>query len=235
MAYFVPQWDVPTSVKVLSTDRLNGLSEGVYASFNLGTHVGDDLTMVLQNRNLLPTPSEPAWLTQPHGNQVLPLPLDSTNNSVADGSYTTKPGHVSVIMTADCLPVLLCNDEGNFVAAIHCGWRGLAADILKVSVSKFDGAPGKLMAWLGPAIGKQAFEVGEDVVSAFPTLPEVFAFKSQGKYFADIKAIAMRQLNALGVTQITVHPDCTYQCIDKYFSYRREGETGRMASMIWFE
>ncbi|MDF0536000.1 peptidoglycan editing factor PgeF [Shewanella sp. A32] len=232
-------WPVPGNVRIAMTDRNGGVSLPPFDSLNLGTHVGDDVNAVMQNRALLrqqlQLPAEPAWLEQVHGTDVIHLGQDE--NRTADGSYADRQGQVAVVMTADCLPVLLCDSAGTQVAALHAGWRGLNAGVLEAGIAHF--RPGsELFAYLGPAIGPSAFEVGAEVRGAFldstPGAAKCFTV-SGDKYLANLEALAGLRLKAAGVMQIYAASACTYTRDKEFFSYRRDRDTGRMASLIWLE
>lgn len=235
-----PDWPAPANVKALCTSRCGGVSQGVFASLNLGTHVGDDLAAVRQNRLLLTEhaglPVEPAWLNQVHGTEV--LVLDDWQGGVmdADASVTKAAGKVCVVMTADCLPVLFCDNKGQQVAAAHAGWRGLCDGVIEQTLKLFQN-PHDVMVWLGPAIGPATFEVGAEVRAAFMAhnagANRAFVPTGQGKYLADIYLLARQRLVAAGVTQIYGGNYCTVSQSQQFFSYRRDGQTGRMASLIW--
>jgi YfiH family protein len=240
--WIIPQWDVPPHVHAVSTLRNGGVSEGRFASLNLGLHVGDETACVQENRNLLTTalklPAQPLWLDQHHGCTV--VRADNAPTRHADASFTSAPGTVCAIMTADCLPVLLCDSKGSRVAAIHAGWRGLAHGIIETSVRAL-GDDGDLVAWLGPAIGADAFEVGDEVRSIFTAqLGEAagMAFKPHkagNKWYADIYALARFALRHAGVNAVYGGERCTYSEPEHFFSFRRDGQTGRMATLIWLE
>lgn len=263
----VPDWPAPERVKALQTTRRGGVSLAPYDSLNLGSHVGDNPLAVARNRMLLNTllPSEPVWLEQVHGAAV--ADADAAGCRVqADACIARQRGSVCVVMTADCLPVLLCDKKSTVVGAVHAGWKGLAAGVIEATVQAMDVAPQSLMAWLGPAIGQQAFEVGDEVRAAFvaaqPQAAAAFIPGQSGKclaitsdlasvvdspsrtanssisgmsrvWFADIYALARLRLNALGITQIYGGGRCTYREREKFFSYRRDGVTGRMGTFIW--
>ncbi len=230
-------WFAPKNVNIAFTDRHGGVSQPPYSSLNLGLHVGDVQEDVLANRALLKErlnlPSEPVWLEQVHGIDVIDACSASTNK--ADGSYSHHAGKVCVVMTADCLPVLLCNKAGTEVAALHAGWRGLCNGVIEAGVEKFQSKAEKLIAYLGPAIGPNVFEVGAEVREAFlGQNPQANAhFKSSGeKYFADIYSLAIQRLNQLGISEVYSASECTVSN-SNYFSYRRNNQTGRQASLIW--
>jgi len=240
--WIIPQWPVPPSVRALSTTRAGGVSEGRWRSLNLGDHVQDDPAAVSENRRLLMReaglPSEPFWLRQVHGCAVAETPADEAACE-ADASWSDRPGRVCAVMTADCLPVLFTNRSGTRVAAAHAGWRGLAAGVLEQVVDRFGEAPGELVAWLGPAIGPEAFEVGDEVREAFVSLHadsgRAFTLSRPGHWLADIYALARTHLRAAGVTQVHGGDFCTFSDSERFFSYRRDGVTGRMATLIWLE
>lgn len=245
----VPDWPAPANVRALQTTRHGGFSAAPYASLNLGDHVGDEPINVERNRMLLGAlmPGEPVWLEQVHGKLV--ADADSAHGvtrsaascmlraEVADASIARRG--VCVVMTADCLPVLMCDKTGSVVAAVHAGWRGLAAGVIESTVQLMQVPPQNLMAWLGPAISQPSFEVGDDVRAAFVAVDEkaaaAFIPGMSGKWQADIYALARLRLNALGVTQIYGGDRCTHRESDQFFSYRRDGVTGRMGTFIWLE
>lgn len=234
-----PDWPAPANVQALQTTRQGGISAAPYDALNLGLHVGDDPVRVNRNRQLLAPlmPSEPVWLEQVHGTVV--ANADAADCRVqADACIARKRGSVCVVMTADCLPVLLCDEDGTVVGAAHAGWRGLCDGVIEATVKEMGVAPQKMMAWLGPTIGAHAFEVGEDVRAAFMAhdVSAAAAFiplAAEGKYRADIVRLARQRLNALGISRIYGGTFCTYHQKDKFFSYRRDGVTGRMGTFIW--
>jgi YfiH family protein len=235
----IPDWPAPTRVRALQTTRQGGMSNVPYASLNLGSHVGDVPLQVARNRMLLNTllPSEPVWLRQVHGTVV--VDADSAGClPEADASFARR-GSVCVVMTADCLPVLLCDRQGSVVAAVHAGWKGLAAGVIEAAVAAMQVPPQHVLAWLGPAIGQEAFEVGEDVRNAFMRdgLHNAGAFKTgqSGKWYADLYQLARLRLEKLGAGGVYGGGYCTYHEADRFFSYRRDGKTGRMGSFIWLE
>jgi len=234
-------WPAPANVRTLVTTRQGGLSRQPFDSFNLGSHVGDDADAVAANRALLrqQLPAEPAWLYQVHGTQVVNAAQVSDTPQDADASFSNQPDTVCVVMTADCLPVLLCNDAGTVVAAAHAGWRGLCSGVLEASVAATGVDPSSLMAWLGPAIGPDAFEVGAEVRSAFmaldPAAEQAFTAIGEGKYLADLYLLARQRLTAQGVTRVYGGDFCTVIDRARFYSYRRDGITGRMASLIWLQ
>lgn len=249
MELIIPEWDAPPNIGALTTTRRGGFSTGPYddgaggGGLNLGVYAGDRPDDVRRNRGLLGRllPAEPAWLSQIHGIEVLDAgkALDSPR---ADASIATARGVVCVVQTADCLPVLFCDVEGQVVGAAHAGWRGLSAGILEHTVAAMRTAgAGEILAWLGPAIGPDNFEVGEDVLAAFAAHAPVpaSAFKpipgAPGKYHADIYRLARQRLVNIGVAHCYGGGLCTVSDRSRFYSYRRDRETGRMASLIWIK
>jgi YfiH family protein len=243
----VPDWrGMPASVGALSTTRRGGLSAGPYGDrdgngggLNLGLHVGDNLNTVRQNRALLQArlPGAPVWLNQVHGARVVDA-ASVRDVPDADASIATRPGVVCAIMTADCLPVLFADRAGAVVGAAHAGWRGLAQGVLQNTVMRMrDVGASEITAWLGPAIGPQAFEVGAEVRAAFadadPAAAAAFTAQADGKYLADIYLLARRALAGCGVEQVSGGGLCTVGDAARFYSYRRDRVTGRMASLIW--
>lgn len=234
-----PDWPAPPGVRAASTLRTGGVSQGPYASLNLGTHVGDDTGRVAANRialaRALGLPGEPAWLIQVHGTRV--VDLDEEMPGEADGAVTSLPGRICVIMTADCLPVLLATRDGTRVGAAHAGWRGLAAGVLPAAVARMARPPDRLVAWLGPAIGPASYEVGTDVheafVSANPDAAAGFEPGRDGHWLADLYALARMSLARAGVTAVYGGDRCTYREREHFFSHRRQAPCGRMATLIW--
>lgn len=246
--FIVPDWPAPAHVRALVTTRHGGVSTGPYASFNLGDHVGDDPEAVAVNRRLLrlQLPAEPVWLHQVHGKQCCDASAFSNANgnqpAEADAAFTRTPGGVCAVLTADCLPVLLCDDAGTVVAIAHAGWRGLAAGVIEATVAAMGIQGAQLMAWLGPAIGPQHFEVGGEVREIFmahdPQAASAFVARphgTQGKWLCDIYLLAAQRLAALGVCRLAGADFCTVRDKERFFSYRRDGSTGRMASLIWLD
>lgn len=237
-----PNWNVTKKIKAFTTCRSGGVSSPPFDSLNLGSHVGDEIQKVEENRKRLITfknlPNSPLYLNQTHSTRIIKLPYTG-NNLNADASYTNQKNQICLVMTADCLPVLLCNKQGTEVAAVHAGWRGLCDGILENSIQQFQSSPSDIIAWLGPAIGANAFQVGEEVVEQFCQVnPQAIkAFKQdpnqQNKYLANLYQLATQRLNKLGITQISGGDYCTYTEKDKFFSYRRDGQAGRMATLIW--
>ena len=231
-------WPAPAGIHAGTTLRHGGSSQLPYHSFNLATHVGDDAQYVIANRTrlveMLGLAQQPVWLNQQHSTQV--IKADQTyKQAIADASYTKKNNVVCAVLTADCLPILLCDEAGDQIAAIHAGWRGLLNGIIENTVSTFNNK--HLMAWLGPAISQQAFEVGEEVRSAFINHKEsaelAFIGNGVGKWRADLYQLAMQRLNSIGVSSIYGGGQCTYSEQDRFYSYRRTPQTGRIATLIW--
>ncbi len=245
--FITPNWPKPKNVHALCTTRIGGVSSAPFNSLNLATHVGDNLADVLQNRQWLKTqanlPSEPIWLNQQHTDVALHLDSQSHFHTppVADASWTQSANVVSVVITADCLPILLTNTDGTCVAAIHAGWKGLADNIVTKTIQAMPVKPLELMAWIGPAISAKQFEVGQDVFDAFvkanPQNKPFFELKDKqnNKYLANLPDLVAFELKQLGLTQIYASDLCSYEDEERFFSYRRDGQTGRMATMIWIE
>ncbi|PLR40903.1 peptidoglycan editing factor PgeF [Chimaeribacter californicus] len=237
-----PRWAAPASVMACSTTRAGGVSLPPYASLNLGAHVGDNPADVAANRlrlvELAGLPAMPFWLEQVHGTDVLRLEGQAPSAAAlrADAVYTAAPGQVCAVMTADCLPVLFASRKGDEVAAAHAGWRGLCAGVLENTLTQFRCPPDEVMAWFGPAIGPDAFEVGAEVRAAFVAENPATgaAFRPAGtKYMADIYQLARIRLQAAGVRHISGGERCTVSESDNFFSFRRDGTTGRLATLIW--
>ncbi|GGW71647.1 peptidoglycan editing factor PgeF [Alishewanella tabrizica] len=242
----VPDWPAPLNVRAVSSTRVGGCSRGVFDSFNLGDHVGDEPQHVQHNRqrfqDLSGMPTAPLWLQQVHGTNVAQPELVTYANTapiMADAAYSKQPKRVCVVMTADCLPILLCDKAGREVAAIHAGWRGLASGVIEETLKHFQASSETILAWLGPAISKSAFEVGAEVRNTFiqhqAMAEAAFQPTAQGKYLADLYLLAKQRLMAQGVNAIYGGDYCTYQQPAQFFSYRRDGQTGRMASAIWLD
>jgi len=246
----VPDWPAPANIKSLITTREGGISEPPYESFNLGVHVGDEAYAVHHNRKLLQETLgkhvEAQWLTQVHGNEVLVLDHGLVDEGTqADAVYTREKSIACGVLTADCLSVLFCDESGEEIAVAHAGWRGLAGGVLENTLMHFNADPPEIMAYLGPTIGPCHFEVGEDVKSAFINMdiPEIINeaailfqdSEEKGKYLADLYGIAKIILANKGVRQIYGDPICTYCEFDRFYSYRRDGQTGRFGTLIWKE
>ena len=247
--FIIPIWPAPANVKALQTTRNGGISATPYNNLNLGSHVADNPIHVAQNRQILSKflPSEPVWLNQTHSISV----VDAANSSClpdADASYSNRKNVVCVTMTADCLPILLCDTAGTLVTSIHAGWRGLCDGIIEATLFQLQTNSTNLnhanlqasdiMAWLGPAIGPNKFEVGGEVRAQFmeKDAHAESAFVAHGdKYLCDLYKIAKQRLNNLGITQIYGGDLCTFSDKARFFSFRRDGNTGRMGSFIWLE
>lgn len=233
-----PDWPAPPNVRAMQTTRLGGISESPYNSLNLGDHVGDDPMRVAANRQRLNQwlPNEPVWLHQVHGTAVVQAEQASCLPQ-ADATVASTANAVCVVMTADCLPLLLCDRAGSKVAAVHAGWRGLHAGVIEAALAQMNVPPADLMVWLGPAIGPQAFEVGPEVRAAFvghdTEAERAFEPAGAGKWLANLYLLARQRLQVMGISAIYGGDLCTYTDAQRFFSYRRDGVTGRMASMIW--
>ena len=236
--WITPDWPAPRNVRALFTTRTGGMSSGPYASLNLGDHVGDDPSSVKQNRALLRRilPGEPRWLKQVHG--TTPVRVDDYDCAAgSDAAFSQQPGTVCAVLTADCLPIFLCDSAGSTVGIVHAGWRGLAAGVIERTIAEMGGESSRIMAWLGPAIGPAHFEVGEEVRQAFIEHDEksapAFTARDNGKWSADIFLLAQQRLTEAGVTEVYGGGVCTFSGPARFFSYRRDGSTGRMAGLIW--
>jgi len=238
-----PDWPAPTGVRACATTRAGGISAPPYAELNLAAHVGDVPAAVVANRQRLrqrlDLPEEPRWLEQVHGVHVVDAALVRRGVTAADGMYARQAGQVCVVLTADCVPALICDRDASVVAAVHAGWRGLAAGVLEAAVSATAVPATRLIVWLGPAIGPQAFEVGDEVRAAFlssdPGAASAFAAAGPARWLADLYALARRRLARCGVTHCYGGHWCTYSDTRRFYSYRRDGTTGRMATLIWLE
>jgi len=262
MRFITPDWPAPAGVRAATTTRHGGVSQPPFDSLNLGGHVGDHAEHVAANRRtlveMLALPSEPHWLSQVHGTTMVDLDSEPSGLPEADASTTRRANSVCAVLTADCLPVLFCDRAGTQVAAAHAGWRGLAAGVLEETVATFSASSEDLLVWMGPAIGPQAFEVGEEVRQAFcapghPLCPQgghspcdvdsaaaeafvaVQSETNEKKWLADIYQLARQRLAAVGVNALYGGGRCTLTEADDYYSFRRDGKTGRMASLIWIE
>lgn len=229
----IPDWPAPVAVKSFFTTRMGGFSRAPYESLNLALHVDDDPQIVQRNRRLLPVPGDPLWLNQVHSDtcidasRVVPMAAPAQ----ADASFTREAGRVLVVMVADCLPVLLASTDGSVIAVAHAGWRGLANGVIESTLTSIGG--GDMMAWLGPAIGPCHYVVGAEVRHCFPEQTG-FAAMPDGQFAMDLYSIARQQLEALGVACFG-GGYCTYCDEAQFFSYRRDGVTGRMAGLIWMQ
>ena len=247
MRFITPDWPAPARVRAASTTRQGGESLPPFDSFNLGGHVGDAPAAVAANRQQLreslSLPGEPYWLNQIHGTAVANLDTCSEGLPEADASTTSTANTVCAVLTADCLPVLFCDQAGSQVAAAHAGWRGLAAGVLEATVKSFAAPPEQIMAWMGPAIGPQAFEVRDEVRQAFveydTAAAEAFVTvqseANEKKWLADVYQLARQRLAAVGVNAVYGGGRCTFTEPEDFYSFRRDGKTGRMASLVWIE
>ena len=237
-----PDWPAPGTVKAVTTTREGGVSAAPFDAFNLADHVGDRAEAVQRNRDLLRRrlrlPAEPVWLEQVHGCSVAACGSAGPRPR-ADASYADRAGSVCAVLTADCLPVLFCDRQGTRVAAAHAGWRGLAGGVLESTVEALGVAPGQLLVWLGPAIGPQAFEVGAEVRRAFveqhAEAGDAFVAQTNGRWLGDLYRLARIRLRALGVNAVYGGGFCTFGDAERFFSYRRDQVTGRMATLIWLD
>jgi YfiH family protein len=238
-AWIKPVWPAPDHVLALSTTRPGGYSTGHYAGMNLGDHVGDEPVAVSKNRQLLAEqlqlPGGPVWLKQVHGNTVV-CAHQAEVNTMADAAWTDRPGSVCAVLTADCLPLLFCDRDGRHVAVAHAGWRGLAAGVIEATLDALPVPSADLLVWLGPAISAPVFEVGENVVTAFtrtgPVASQAFTPAGDGKWFADLPLLASLRLQGRGVVDIYRSGLCTFTDSERFYSFRRDGATGRTATLI---
>ncbi len=255
-----PDWPAPAGVRAAFTLRQGGVSSAPFDTLNVGVHTGDAIEAVRENRarvrRALQVPAEPSWLVQVHGAEVVRLDGDvpgqrgdaSAQHAEprrADAAITRTPGRVCAIQVADCMPVLFAARDGTAVGAAHAGWRGLAAGVLQATVRALAVAPSELLAWMGPAIGPEHFEVGDEVRAALHALDggtgvdgerdAAFVRNARGRWQCDLYAVARRQLDALGVREVYGGGWCTYADPVRFFSYRRDGRCGRMAALIWIE
>tara|TARA_Y100001936_G_C16079765_1_gene676791 strand:- start:936 stop:1670 length:735 start_codon:yes stop_codon:yes gene_type:complete len=238
--WIIPNWPAPPNIQALFTTRLGGISKGKYESFNLGNHVGDTSYAVNFNREKLfgSIPNKPKWLNQIHGST--PIWVDkNTNSPKGDAALSKTANIVCGILTADCLPVFLCDETGTVVGIAHAGWRGLISEIIEKTVAEMRKESNDIIAYLGPAIGPNYFEIGEEIRSSFikKDKKSISAFtpspRENKKWLANIFLLARHRLIRAGVTKIYSHEECTYSNPNKFFSYRRDGITGRMAGLIW--
>ncbi|MBL78901.1 MAG: hypothetical protein CMH70_02505 [Nitrosomonadaceae bacterium] len=239
--WITPNWPAPSNIQAIFTTRIGGISKGPYESFNLGDHVGDTLASVNHNRAELfeSLPSKPKWLNQMHGSR--PIWVDKDIDCLqGDAALSKTKNIVCAILTADCLPIFLCDEAGTVVGIAHAGWRGLIAGVIQKTVTEMRKECGHIIAYLGPAIGPKYFEIGEEVRCSFikqDTISTSAFIPCNGtnkkKWLANIFLLARQKLIKAGVTKIYSHEECTYSNSDKFFSYRRDGNTGRMAGLIW--
>ena len=240
--WITPQWAAPPGVHAAFTLRTGGVSAAPFDTLNLGAHVGDDPLRVAENRRriaqALALPSSPAWLKQVHGVTVHELGTETdAPRGPADGAFTRVRGRVCAILVADCLPVLFAARDGSVVGAAHAGWRGLAAGVLEATVRAMGVPAGDLVAWLGPCIGPQHFEVGEDVRSVFletdAGAAKAFRRGRGDRWWCDLPQLAQRRLAACGVGAVAADGSCTFTDRERCFSFRRDGQCGRMAALVW--
>ena len=242
LSFIQPNWPAPKNIKAFTTTRVGGVSKIPYDSLNISTHVGDNANAVEKNRALLQQilalPNEPVWLTQTHSTEVVQAELAQPSVN-ADAAYTYQANIVCAVQTADCLPVLICNHAATFVAAIHAGWKGLGDGIIEKTIKTLNISSNELLVWLGPAIGPNQFEIGNDVYQLFTARDSnaKSCFKKIGtqKWLADIYALAKQRLQSCSVNAIYGGEFCTYTDQERFFSFRRDKTTGRMASLIWIE
>jgi YfiH family protein len=236
-------WPAPPGVKAVATTRRGGVSLPPYDSLNLGANTDDDPSGVAANRQRLceraGLPEAPRWLRQVHGTRVVAARDVIPDNTEADAQWTAEVGVVLAVLTADCLPVVLCDDAGGEIAVAHAGWRGLSAGILEATAATFARPPERLMAWLGPAIGPQRYEVGDAVRDAFlaadPAAEAAFRPARPGHWWADLYQLARQRLAAAGVAAVYGGGLCTAGEPERFFSHRRDGPTGRLGTLIWRE
>ncbi|MGB5327217.1 MAG: peptidoglycan editing factor PgeF [Gammaproteobacteria bacterium] len=234
-----PNWSAPSTIRACCTTRLGGVSAEPFDSLNLALHVGDDPARVAQNRKLLREqlnlPAEPCWINQTHGTQTVTLEQDVSRD--ADAAVTRLAGTIAVVMTADCLPILLCNRAGSEVGAVHAGWRGLQAGVIESALATMNSPNHQLMAWIGPGISQACFEVGDDVRTAFidsmPHAQPFFSANRRGHWLCDLAGLAEQVLKAQGVDEVCRDAHCSYRDSGRFYSYRRNANTGRMATLIW--
>jgi YfiH family protein len=241
----VPDWNAPPRVRAAFSSRIGGVSQPPYDSLNLGAGLGDVAEAVAENRRrlreALRLPSEPCWLDQVHGTAVLELTSSEAGEHPpkADASFSKMPGVVCAVRVADCMPVLFASNDGSAVAAAHAGWRGLAGGVLEATIEKLGLAPGCLSAWMGPSIGPENFEVGDDVRDAFLAVDSragaAFVRNARGRWNCDLYALARQRLSAAGVGAVYGGGWCTFADRQRFFSHRRDGRCGRMAALVWIE
>jgi len=236
-----PDWPVAKHIHAFTSTRLGGVSQGIYHGLNLAHHVDDEPDAVQANRDLLQQqfhlPHTVKWLQQIHSTQA--IAADTIENGTkADALYTNKANTICAVLTADCLPILVCNKQGDKIAAIHAGWRGLASGIIQTTLEKLAEPADHLLLWFGPAIGARHYQVGQDFYDTFlsisPMMQQAFKQTSPTHWHADIYALAKLQCEQLGIKHIYGGEHCTFADSTHFYSHRRDGTTGRMASLIWF-
>lgn len=248
-SYLTVNWPAPAHVNALFTTRHGGFSAAPFDSFNLAMHVGDTESAVQKNRRKLMDDCDMhsvCWLNQVHGVQVIESLRETVETAsplppVADASYSRQSGVACAVMVADCMPVMITDKQGSVVGVAHAGWRSLCGGVVSQLLSNMQIDPSETLVWLGPCIGPEAFEVDQDVLHAFQEsgafsgldVKKAFVPGKGNRYLADLRLLATMQLSRLGVTEIYQSSDCTYSRSDTYFSYRRDGTTGRMAALIW--
>lgn len=239
--WILPDWPAPHRVRAFVTTRAGGVSTGDYGSLNLGVRSGDDPSRVAHNRRLVgeSLPSAPRWMAQVHGTGVADLDAPAAESPAADAAVTREAGTVAVVLTADCMPLLLCDRSGSVVAVAHAGWRGMAAGVIERTVASMGVEARQVLAWMGPTIGPQAFEVGPEVREAFVAVDaaagEAFRAHRPGKFLADLYALARQRLARAGVREVHGGGFCTYSEEERFFSYRRQPRSGRMGAFAWLE
>ena len=240
--WLVPEWPAPARVRAFVTTRAGGVSEGEYASMNLGANSGDEAGRVMRNRAIVRerVPGEPAYLAQVHGTDVADLDaVDESHRPRADAAVASRAGRVAVVLTADCMPLFLADRAGRRIAVAHAGWRGLAAGVVESTLAAMRTDAKEVVAWMGPTIGPRAFEVGVEVKDAFeradPAATAAFAPHVPGKYLADLYALARQRLARAGVREVHGGGFCTFHEPGRFFSYRRVAKSGRMGAFIWLE
>ncbi len=238
----MPDWPAPRGVRAFVTTRAGGVSRGDYASMNLGLSSGDEPANVERNRAIVRAelPSDPVYLVQIHGTEVADLDrVAAGERPRADAAVTAERGRAATVLIADCMPLLLCDRAGRRVAAAHAGWRGMAAGVIENAVASLHANPDDVIAWMGPAIGPDAFEIGPEVREAFLATDAeahgAFRAHTPGKYLADLYTLARRRLAAIGVTSVHGGGFCTFHEPRRFFSYRRVNASGRMGAFIWME
>lgn len=230
-----PAWSCPPNIVAYTTTRMGGASVGDFAGLNVGAHVGDDLMLVKANRSLIPHSEKITWLEQVHSNRVVSLPSADTT---ADAAYSSSNSHFCAVMTADCVPILLCDESGQEVAAVHAGWKGLESNIIKNAISRFKSKPSKLIAWVGPAISGGCYEVDAELANKFRHVEGAISDSAnKGKFLLDLPRVTRVQLQQAGVENITLSNLCTYTDEKRFYSHRRathqnKRTTGRMVSVI---